>query len=72
MKTFRLRDILAIPFLLLSVCFEWIAIKLGGRWTAETIMEGVRIQYEAVAKETVSGDSTKRITDYLSKLKKSL
>jgi len=30
-----IRDFLAVPFWAIAIVFDWLAVKVGGRWTAE-------------------------------------
>ncbi len=39
----KIRDIIALPFLFLSLLFETIAIKIGGKWTSKTILYSFRV-----------------------------
>ena len=35
----KLRDFIAYPFIILSLLFETIAIKIGGKWTGKLLMD---------------------------------
>ena len=35
----KLRDWIALPFLFLSLLFETIAIKIGGKWTGKLLLD---------------------------------
>ncbi len=52
MKVLKLRDFLALPFLFLSLLFETIAIKVGGIWTADTILESYKKSHQTITELT--------------------
>ena len=46
----KIRDILAIPFWVLSMGLDRIALIIGGEWTAKMFIETVERQAEALTK----------------------
>lgn len=51
----KIRDFLSLPFLFLSVILEGIAIKIGGVWTAEMILDSYR-KLSKLLNNTPSGE----------------
>jgi len=43
----KIRDILALPFIFLSVLLEWIGIVVGSKWTSDIILDS----YKKLAKK---------------------
>lgn len=35
----KIRDLLAVPFWALALGLEWLAVKIGGTWTAQMFYE---------------------------------
>lgn len=40
----KLRDMLAIPFWSLAMVLDWIAVVIGGEWTAKMFLETIERQ----------------------------
>ena len=39
MAKIQFRDFLAVPFWALALLFDWLAVTIGGVWTAEMFVE---------------------------------
>lgn len=38
----KIRDFIALPFLIFSTIFELLAVRIGGKWTAEVVLESYK------------------------------
>jgi hypothetical protein len=55
----KLRDFLAVPFWALALGLDWIAIHIGGKWTAEMFLKGVELQFDELANNQEQKDRLK-------------
>ena len=47
---FTLRDFLAVPFMFLSLLFEYVAVVIGGAWVSFTMLDGIYSKLDAINK----------------------